>query len=56
MQYYYFNLSKDKEYNFEKNLSVSSAIRETAGQVFKPFLNFLQNSIDVIKKKGEIKA
>ncbi len=56
MQYYYFNLPKEKELDFNTNIRVSEGIRNTARRAFEPFETYLQNAIKALEKKENIKA
>jgi len=56
MQYYYFNLPKEKELDINTNLRVSEGIRNTARRAFEPFETYLQNAITALEKKQNIKA
>lgn len=56
MQYYYFNLPKEKELDINTNYSVSEGIRNTARRAFEPFETYLQNAITALEKKENIKA
>lgn len=53
---YYFNLPKDRERDFQGNLSASFAIQKTAKAAFGPFEVFLKNAISALEKKENIKA
>lgn len=56
MQFYYFNLPKEKELDINTNLRVSEGIRNTARRAFEPFETYLQNAITALEKKQNIKA
>jgi superfamily I DNA and/or RNA helicase/citrate lyase gamma subunit len=56
MQFYYFNLPKEKELDIDTNLRVSEGIRNTARRAFEPFETYLQNAIAALEKKQNIKA
>ena len=56
MLHYYFNLPKDYELSFEKNIEVSKAIKRTASTAFEPFELYLRNAINALEKKENIKA
>lgn len=53
---YYFNLPKDRERDFQGNLSASYAIQKTAKTAFEPFEVYLKNAIAALEKKENIKA
>ena len=53
---YYFNLPKDRERDFQGNLSASYAIQKTAKSAFEPFEEYLKNAIAALEKKENIKA
>lgn len=53
---YYFNLPKDRERDFQRNLEASSAIQKTAKLAFEPFEVYLKNAIAALEKKENIKA
>ncbi|MEZ4935962.1 MAG: hypothetical protein R2799_00050 [Crocinitomicaceae bacterium] len=53
---YYFNLPKDIDRDFERNLRASFAIQRTAKAAFEPFEGYLQNAIAALEKKENIKA
>ena len=47
MRYYYFNLPKENQnIDFDKNISISTAIQKTAEEAFLPFEEYLRNAID----------
>ena len=57
MKYYYFNLPKENQnIDFDKNISVSTAIQKTAEEAFMPFEEYLKNAIDTLKKKNDVEA
>lgn len=56
MQYYYFNLPKDIEHDFQGNLKASYDIQISARRAFEPFETFLRNAITALEKKENIKA
>lgn len=56
MQYYYFNLPKDRERDFNGNIKTSYAIMQTARRAFEPFETYLQNAITALEEKQDIKA
>ena len=56
MKYYYLNLPKGKDLEFDKNINVSTAIQRTAEDAFLPFEEYLKNAIDALKKKNDITA
>jgi hypothetical protein len=47
---YYFNLPKDRERDFQGNLSASYAIQKTAKTAFEPFEVYLKNAIAALCK------
>lgn len=53
---YYLNLPKDRERDFQGNLSASYAIQKTAKTAFEPFEVYLKNAIAALEKKENIKA
>ena len=57
MKYYYFNLPKENQnIDFNKNISISTAIQKTAEEAFLPFEEYLRNAIDNLKKKNDVEA
>lgn len=57
MKYYYFNLPKENQnIDFDKNISISTAIQKTAEDAFTPFEEYLNNAIKNLKKKDDVKA
>jgi hypothetical protein len=56
MQFYYFNLPKERELDINTNYRVSEGIRNTARRAFEPFETYLQNAITALEKKENIKA
>jgi signal recognition particle GTPase len=53
---YFFNLPKERERDFQGNLSASFAIQKTAKVAFEPFEGYLKNAIAALEKKENIKA
>lgn len=53
---YFFNLPKERERDFQGNLSASFAIQKTAKVAFEPFEGYLKNAIAALEKKENIKV
>lgn len=57
MRYYYTNLPKARSnISFDSNVKISTAIQKTAEEAFTPFQKYLNNAIDNLKKKDDVKA
>ena len=56
MQHYYTNLPKNKDLDFATNQEVTAAIMRNAQDAFKPFEEYLKNTIEAQNKKADVKA
>jgi superfamily I DNA and/or RNA helicase len=56
MIHYFYNLPKDYDLTFDKNIGVSKAIMHTAKNAFEPFSEYLNTSIKALDRKEDIKA